>query len=200
MLTFGLFFFDADLDGRLDMLQTNGHLEDEINVVQSSQHYEQPAQLFWNAGPQHKSCFVEAPGSAVALLSLPLVGRGAAYADIDGDGDLDVMLSQPRGRPMLLRNEQNLKNHWLRIKLVGNGTSVNRDAIGSLIEVTAEGVTQRRLISPTKSYLSQVELPATFGLGSSTKVDEVKVTWTDGSVQSLRDVGADRLLEIRQAK
>jgi hypothetical protein len=136
----------------------------------------------------------------VAQLGLPNVGRGAAFADIDGDGDLDVMLSQPRGRPMLLRNEQNLKNHWLRIKLVGNGTSVNRDAIGSLIEVTAEGVTQRRLISPTKSYLSQVELPATFGLGSSTKVDEVKVTWTDGSVQSLRDVGADRLLEVRQAK
>jgi hypothetical protein len=198
MRTFGLFFFDADLDGRLDMLQTNGHLEDEINVVQSSQHYEQPAQLFWNAGPQHKSCFVEIPSTNVAQLALPIVGRGAAYADIDGDGDLDVMLTQPRGRPMLLRNEQNLKNHWLRIKLVGNGSSVNRDAVGAVVEVTAEGVTQRRQISPTKSYLSQVELPVTFGLGSSGKAEEVKVTWPDGSILSLRDVGVDRLVEITQ--
>jgi hypothetical protein len=81
---------------------------------------------------------------------------------------------------------------------VGNGSSVNRDAVGAVVEVTAEGVTQRRQISPTKSYLSQVELPVTFGLGSSGKAEEVKVTWPDGSILSLRDVGVDRLVEITQ--
>lgn len=199
MLTFGVFFFDADLDGRLDFLQCNGHIEDQINIVQPSQHYEQPGQLFWNAGPSQKSCFAELPRESVGDLSRPIVGRGAAYADIDGDGDLDVLLTQPRGKPMLLRNDQANSHHWLRIKLIGNGTTTNRDAIGAKIELTANGITQRRTVSPTRSYLSQVELPVTFGLGDAAKVDVLKITWPDGTVQNGETKEVDRLLTISQA-
>ena len=107
-LSFGLFFFDYDLDGRLDLFQTNGHLEDEINQVQSSQHYHQPAQLFWNSGPEARSCFVEVPSDMTGDLALKIVGRAAAYADIDADGDLDILLTQSGDRPLLLRNDLDL--------------------------------------------------------------------------------------------
>jgi hypothetical protein len=105
VLSFGLFFFDADLDGRLDLLQANGHVEDEINLVQPSQQHRQPAQLFWNCGGCPRP-FVELPGERVGDLALARVGRGAAYADYDGDGDLDVVLTQAGGAPALMRNDQ----------------------------------------------------------------------------------------------
>jgi hypothetical protein len=200
MLTFGVIFIDADLDGRLDFLQCSGHIEDQINIVQPSQHYEQPGQLFWNCGPSHKACFAELPRESVGDLSKPIVGRGASYADIDGDGDLDVMLTQPRGRPMLLRNDQTSDHHWLRVKLVGNGVKSNRDAIGATIELSSNGVTQRRTVSPTRSYLSQVELLVTFGLGDADKVDAMKITWPDGAVQNVTVDAIDRLMTIQQAQ
>lgn len=195
-LTFGLFFFDYDLDGRLDLLQANGHLEDEINSVQPSQHYRQPAQLFWNTGPQNRSCFVEVPTSQLGDLSKPIVGRGAAYADIDGDGDLDVLLTQAGGPPMLLRNEQDLGHHWLRVKLIGR--TCNRDAIGAWVELTAAGVTQRRQVMPTRSYLSQVELPVTFGLGDATEVDSLRIIWPDQATQDVAVDQLDTMLVIEQ--
>ncbi len=200
-LKFGLFFFDCDLDGRLDLLQCNGHLEEEINTVQPSQHYRQPAQLFWNAGPQARASFVEALRESLGDLATPIVGRGAAYADIDADGDLDVLLTQIGGRPLLLRNDQALGNHWLRVKLVGGaglhaGRGCNRDAIGAWIELTAGGVTQRRQVMPTKSYLSQVELPVTFGLGASGAIDELRIYWPDGSVQPATVPEIDREIVI----
>lgn len=195
-LTFGLFFFDYDLDGRLDLLQANGHLEDEINTVQPSQHYRQPAQVFWNAGPLTRSCFVEVPTSQLGDLSKPIVGRGAAYADIDGDGDLDVLLTQAGGPPMLLRNEQDLGHHWLRVKLIGR--TCNRDAIGAWVELTAAGVTQRRQVMPTRSYLSQVELPVTFGLGDATEVDSLRIIWPDQATQEVAVDQLDTMLVIEQ--
>ncbi len=195
-LTFGLFFFDYDLDGRLDLFQANGHLETEINVVQASQHYAQPAQLFWNCGPDCASSFLAAPAQDSGDLGTPLVGRGAAYADIDGDGDLDILVTQNGRRPMLLRNDQALGHHWLRVQLVG--AEVNLDAIGAWIELTAGGVTQRRQVMPTRSYISQVELPVTFGLGKADKVDGLRVRWPDGSTQEIKDVTVDSLLVIEQ--
>ncbi|MGB5621381.1 MAG: VCBS repeat-containing protein, partial [Gammaproteobacteria bacterium] len=112
VLTFGLFLFDADLDGRLDLLQANGHVEDEINRVQPSQQHAQAAQLFWNCGAACPREFVPMPASATGDLSRPLVGRGAAYADIDGDGDQDVALTQTGGPPLLLRNDQASGHAW----------------------------------------------------------------------------------------
>ena len=179
-LSFGLFFFDYDLDGWLDMLQANGHLEGEINEIQPSQHYRQPALLFWNCGAKASSCFAVVPEANLGDLARPIVGRGAAYADIDGDGDQDILLTQTGGPPLLLRNDQQLGHHWLRVKLIGS--SSNRDAIGARVELVADGIIQRRQVMPTCSYLSQVELPITFGLGETTQTS-VRITWPNGSVQ-----------------
>ncbi len=193
-LTFGVLFFDYDLDGRLDLLQANGHLEHEINKVQASQHYAQPAQLFWNCGQACTAALVlvDDPGD----LGRPLVGRAAAYADIDSDGDLDVLISQ-NGRPaVLLRNDQQLGHHWLRLKLIGKAP--NRDAIGASVSLTAGGVTQYREVMPTRSYLSQVELPVTFGLGDGTRVEAIKIIWPDGTTQSLVPERVDTTLSITQ--
>jgi hypothetical protein len=188
-LSFGLFFFDYDLDGRVDLLQANGHLEDEINQVQASQHYRQPVQLFWNGGPEARSCFAEVPPDRLGDLSRPLVGRGAAFADIDADGDQDVLLTQAGDAPVLLRNDQALGHHWLRVRLEGRRS--NRDAIGAWVEVEAADLAQRRQVMPTRSYLSQVERTLTFGLGERDAVDAVRVTWPGGSVQDVGPLAVD---------
>jgi hypothetical protein len=195
-LKFGLFFFDYDLDGRLDMLEANGHLESEIQQVQVSQTYRQPAQLFWNAGPDQRSCFTEVPRDTLGDLSRPIVGRGASYADIDADGDLDVLLTQTGGPPLLLRNDQALGHHWLRVRLEGRAPNV--DAIGAWIELTSGGTTQRRQVMPTRSYMSQVELPVTFGLGPATTVEALRVVWPDGSAQDVPVDAVDRRIVVRQ--
>ncbi len=197
-LTFGAFFFDYDLDGRLDLLHANGHIEDQINLVQSSQQYKQSAQLFWNAGPEARACFVEAGAEALGDLPKEIVGRGAAYADIDGDGDLDVLLTQVAGKPMLLRNDLERAAHWLRLKLVGDGVKCNRDAIGARVELTAGGITQSRVVAPTRSYLSQVEMVLTFGLGENQAFDSFAVVWPDGSIQPIQPPMVDRMSVIGQ--
>ncbi len=197
-LTFGLFFFDADLDGRLDMLQANGHIEDEINRVQPSQHYRQSAQLFWNAGPGSRQTFVEVPAAKVGDLAKPVVGRGAAYADIDGDGDLDVVITQIGGPPLLLRNDLDPGPHWLRVKLIGNGKTSNRDAIGARVELSGApgSPVQRCTVMPTRSYLSQVELPVTFGAPGADGT--LSITWPDGSKQSVPVAAVNRTITVTQ--
>lgn len=197
-LKFGLVFFDADLDGRLDLMQANGHLEEDINKVQSTQHYEQPPQLFWNCGPEHRTEFLKLPadkcgGDFVARM----VGRGAAYADIDGDGDLDLLLTASGGKPRLLQNAQRLGHHWLRVKLVGQST--NRDAIGASVELHCSGRIQRRIVSPTRSYLSQCELPVTFGLGNASEVAKVVVRWPSGRTQEHTGLAVDTLHTLHEA-
>ncbi|HXI02266.1 MAG TPA: CRTAC1 family protein [Candidatus Saccharimonadales bacterium] len=193
-LSFGLFFFDFDLDGRIDFFEANGHLEDEINQIQPSQHYRQPAQLFWNAGCEHRACFVVVPDKTAGDLSRPIVGRGAAYADIDGDGDLDVIVTQTGGAPLLLRNDQATGHHWLRVRLAGRAP--NREAIGSRVELEAGGVKQTRYVMPTRSYLSQVELPVTFGLGDADRVDSLRVIWPGGEEQDVPVGAVDRTIVV----
>ena len=197
-LTFGVFFFDYDLDGRLDYLQANGHLESEINKVQSSQHFRQLPQLFWNCGIDCRNSFMVQDVSEHGDLNTPIVGRGASYADIDGDGDLDVVLTQNAGPPLLLRNDQALGHHWLRVKLIG--TDTNRDAMGSWVELRAGGVLQRRSVMPSRSYLSQVEPVITFGLGDVDTLDSLDVVWADGSRQTVTDVAVDTYIEVTQTR
>ncbi|MDG2054968.1 MAG: CRTAC1 family protein [Phycisphaerales bacterium] len=190
LLSFGLFFFDYDLDGRLDLFQTNGHLEETINEVQASQFYRQPSQLFWNSGPGQRSTFKIVPAEKTGDLAIKTVGRAASYADIDGDGDLDILITQTGDRPILMRNDQELGHHWIRLRLAGDGK--NPDAIGARIELTANGVTQRRQVMPTRSYLSQVELPITFGLEDADHIDSLLITWPDGYEQFIEGLEIDR--------
>jgi hypothetical protein len=196
-LSFGMLFLDADLDGRLDLLAVNGHIEDAISEVQASQTHRQPAQLFWNAAIDGGATFAPLPDAAVGDLARPVVGRGAAYADIDGDGDLDVVVTANGGGPMLLRNDQDLGQHWLRVTLRDAGG--NPRGIGAWIEVEADGRRLRRQVMPTRSYLSQVELPVTFGLGGRETAVMVRVVWPDGVVEEVGPVEVDRAVEVRRA-
>ena len=199
LLKFGIFFFDYDLDGRLDVLTANGHLETEISKVQQSQTYAQPAQLFWNTGGTKGPGFVSVPPAKCGEdLFKPIVGRGSAFADIDGDGDLDAVLTQVGGPPLLLRNDQNLGHHWVRFKLTG--TTSNRDAIGAEVKVRANGRNQWRTVMPTHGYLSQSELPVTFGLGSAEKVDSVEIRWPSGKRQTVTHARVDALNAVTEEK
>jgi hypothetical protein len=197
LLTFGLAYVDYDLDGRLDLFCANGHLEEDINRVQPSQHYEQPPQMFWNAGPEFETEFL--PVGAEQLgddFVEPMVGRGASYADIDLDGDLDLLITSTGRAPRLLRNDQETGHHWLRLKLVGDGEKCNRDAIGAWVSVTVGDEVIAKQVMPTRSYLTQVELPLTFGLGEHDSIDNVSVQWPDGEVVEMGPIDIDQSHEI----
>lgn len=198
-LSFGVFFFDCDLDGRLDLFAANGHLEEDINTIQPSQSYEQSPQLFWNCGSREATEFAPFPiSNSGEDFAHPLVGRGASFADIDNDGDLDLLIAATGQPPRLLRNDQQLGHHWLRVAL--KGATVNRDAIGAWIDVTISDQTLSRQVMPTRSYLSQVELPITFGLGKATQIEQITIRWPDGSTQTITDVAADQTLKIEQGQ
>jgi enediyne biosynthesis protein E4 len=199
LLKFGLFFFDYDLDGRLDVLTANGHIEEEIAKLQKSQSYRQPAQLFWNRSSLKGPSFVPVPpDKAGDDLFQPIVGRGSAFADIDADGDLDIVLTQIAGPPLLLRNDARLSHYWLRLKLVG--TRANRDAIGAWVKVHVDGRTLAQQVMPTKGYLSQSESILTFGLGKATAVDGVEIIWPGGATQKLSRVQVNALNTVRQER
>jgi hypothetical protein len=198
LLKFGLFFFDYDLDGRLDVLTANGHLEEEISKIQHGQEYRQPAQLFWNAGERSSGCFVAVPPTKCGEdLFKPIVGRGSAFADIDGDGDLDVVLTQAGGPAMVLRNDQQLKHHWIRLKLEGKKS--NRDAIGAWIKVRVGNRTLQRQVMPARGYLSQSELPVTVGLGEADRADDVEIKWPLGKSQKIDSVKIDQPTVVTEA-
>ena len=195
-LTFGVFFFDADLDGRLDMLAANGHVEPEIRRVQASQSYAQPTQLFWNCGkdcPRRYELL-----DRVGDLDAPIVGRGAAYADIDNDGDLDIAITQVGGRAVLLRNDQALGNNWIRVNLASE--SANRHAVGAVVTATVADRRQVRVVNPARSYLSQVELPVTFGLGDAPRLDELTVHWPSGRQETWTDLPSARTYAVREGQ
>jgi hypothetical protein len=200
VLKFGVLFFDYDLDGRQDFLQANGHLEDQIHKVQASQSYRQPAQLFWNAGAAGRATFVPVASETLGDLVRPLVGRAATVADIDGDGDQDVLLTQAHGAPLLLRNDQDQGHHWLRVRLLGQRANrANRDGIGAWVEVESAGVVQRRAISSARSYLAQVEPVAVFGLGDAPRAEHVRVRWPGGGTSELADVAAGQTVVIEES-
>ncbi len=193
-LTFGVLFIDADLDGRLDLFGANGHLEEDISKVQESQHYEQAPQLLWNCGPDFPDEFIVLEDAKCGEdFVKPMVGRGATYADIDGDGDQDILIFGCGQKPRLLRNDQETGNHWLRVKLSRGGQSV----IGSSIAVElANGKVLKRGVSPTRSYQSQVELPVTFGLGKNDAIERLVVTWPNGTEQVVPEAKVDQLINV----
>ncbi|MGH9386830.1 MAG: CRTAC1 family protein [Vicinamibacterales bacterium] len=194
-LTFGCFFFDYDLDGRLDIFTANGHVADDISRIQPKVTYAQPPHLFRNLGGRK---FASTSSSSAALRQ-PLVGRGAAFGDIDNDGDLDVLVTENNGPARLLRNDGGNASRWLRVKLIGG--PANRHAIGSTVTLTlSSGDRQIRLVKTGSSYLSQSELPVTFGLGATGSATEIRVTWPGGASEVVKPTGVNRLLVIQQGK
>jgi hypothetical protein len=194
---FNVMFLDADLDGRLDLLATNGHVEPDIDKLQQSQNYAQPPQLFWNSGGEVVEQFVPLPVEKCGEgFSRPIVGRGSAFADIDSDGDLDLLLSANGSPARLLRNEQDTGNHWLRLKLTGR--QGGGSTTGARVELTTGDTTQIRQVRSNRGYLSQSESIVTFGLGGHSTVDLIRIRWADGATSELTDIAVDRLVSIQQ--
>ncbi len=196
-LTFGVFFFDYDLDGRLDYLQTNGHVEDEIHRVQASQTHRQSAQLFWNCGDGCDRTFIAHDIDALGDLATPIVGRGAAYGDLNQDGRLDVVLTQIGGPPLVLINKTPTPHSWLGLQL--KGLKPNTFAYGAKVTVRHGQTSQVKTLTPTRSYLSQMALPLHFGLGTSQQVDEVVIEWPNGEVHKLTELAINRYHVVEQS-
>jgi hypothetical protein len=197
-LTFGTFFFDYDLDGQPDILAINGHVSDDISVVQPNVKYAQPPHLFHNLG---KNKFAEATQTLGPALQQPIVGRGAAYADFDNDGDLDLVITANNGPARLLRNDNGNQNDMLRVKTIG--TKSNRDGIGAKVTLTSS--TGARLFSMVKtgsSYLSQSELPLTFGLGKPHpgKTVSLEILWPSGQRDSIPNLQPNQSIVVREGK
>jgi hypothetical protein len=191
-LTFATFFFDADLDGRPDLFAANGHVADDINVAQPKIKYAQPAHLFRNLGQKRFEAITDKTGPA---LQKPVVARGAAYLDADRDGDLDLVVTENNGPARLLRNEGGNRQHWLRVTL--QGTKSNRSAIGAVVTVTLPGGAKRwAMVKTGSSYLSQSELPLTFGLGADARVAGLEVRWPSGQVDTIGSVDANRAITV----
>lgn len=189
-LTFGAFFYDYDLDGWLDILALNGHLDADIERVQPKVRYAQPAQLFRNAGGGD---FQQVGPEIAGDLTVPRVGRGAAYGDLDGDGDPDLVLTTNGGPAVLLEN-QGEHGNWLQV--VTRGRTSNRDGLGTVITVEAGGATQTWLVRTGSSYLSQSQVWPTFGLADATVVDRVSVVWPSGETSELAAVDVNQRIEI----
>ena len=197
-LTFGTFFFDYDLDGLLDILAVNGHVSDDISVVQPNVKYAQPPHLFHNLG---NNKFEEVTTKVGSALPRPIVGRGAAYADVDNDGDLDLVITANNGSARLLRNDNGNKNDMLRVKTTG--TRSNRDGIGAKITVkTPSGTRLFGMVKTGSSYLSQSELPVTFGLGKPEigKTVSVEIVWPSGRKDSIASVKANQFITVQEGK
>ena len=195
-LGFGCFFFDYDNDGWPDIFVADGHIEDAIERVQKRVSYAEPAHLFRNLGGGK---FREVTAQMGPVFAAPRVARGAAYADIDNDGFLDVLVTTNAGPAFLFHNEGGT-NHSLRLKLVG--TKSNRDGIGAVVHVTSGNNQDKqwKMLRSGSSYLSQSELVLTFGLGAQTKADSVEIQWPSGQVDKLSNVNAGQTVTVEEGK
>jgi hypothetical protein len=197
-LTFGAFFFDYDLDGRLDIFCANGHLDAEIERVQPKVKFKQPPSLFRNTG---KGQFADAGTEVGAAFQKPLLARGAAYADIDRDGDLDLLITNNNGPAVLYRNDGGNRNQWLRVQLTG--TRSNRSALGAVVRLKTPAGTQWNMVRSGSSYCSQSETVLTFGLGSagnSSQKIELEIRWPSGAVQKISNPKPGQLLRITEPR
>jgi len=193
-LGFGCVFLDADLDGALDLAVVNGHIDDTVRNVRGVG-YAQPPQLFLNNG---KGIFHDVAAEISGGFSQPKVGRGLAYGDFDRDGDLDLLMTTNHGPAYLYRNDQLAGNRSIRFRLVG--TKSNRDGIGASLKIFHNGSIQSRLVKGGSSYLSQSELPVTFGVGKQDKINRVVIQWPSGRTEEYKDLTTGRAYECVEGK
>jgi hypothetical protein len=194
-LGFGCSFLDTNLDGWLDLVVANGHIDETVRNIRGNVGYAQSPLMFLNHG---NGTFRDAAAELGGGFEQPKVGRGLAYADFDRDGDLDLLLTTNNGPAYLYRNDQLAANQSVRFRLVG--TKSNRDAIGAVVRVTSTGLTQSRMVKSGSSYLSQSELPITFGLGKHDRVEQVVIVWPSGRTEDYKNLGAGRSYECVEGK
>jgi hypothetical protein len=194
-LAFGVFFFDYDLDGYLDVLAANGHIEEEIGRVQPKVQFRQPPLLFRNQGGK---TFENVSGAVGPAFTRPLVARGAAHADIDRDGDLDVVISNNHGPAVLFRNDGGNRNAWIAVRT--RGAKANRDGIGAVVRVESASGRQWQLVRSGSSYASQSDLTLTFGLGADTTVAAVEVEWPGGAKTRVTGLRSRQLVTLEEGR
>jgi enediyne biosynthesis protein E4 len=190
-VTFSTFFFDFDLDGWQDIFATNGHVDDVVNTYKSNLTFKQKPLLFRN---EKGIKFVNT--TKEALLEFSIVGRGAAYGDIDNDGDLDIGIVDNNNKFLLLRNDGGNQNNWISLKLIGKKS--NRNGIGALVYVKTDSLIQQRYVHSGGSFLSDSHRTLTFGLGKNKRIDEVKIIWPSGKIQILSGLQINNRLIITE--
>jgi enediyne biosynthesis protein E4 len=193
-VTFGAFFFDYDLDGYPDIFAVNGHIEPDINRTQSDLTFKEPALLFRNLG---HGAFEDVTKAVGPDLAKPIVGRGAAYADFDHDGDLDIAITENAGPARLIRNDGGNKNHWSNISLVGRQS--NRSALGATVHLESASGKQWQTVHSGSSYCSQSDLVLTFGLKQDPVITKLTVDWPSGKSQHFENVPINKRLLIDEA-
>jgi enediyne biosynthesis protein E4 len=194
-LGFGCMFVDVDLDGALDLVVANGHIDETVRNIRGNTGYAQAAQLFLNQG---NGKFRDVADGAGGGFETPKVGRGLAYGDFDRDGDLDLLMTTNNGPAYLYRNDQT--SNFRSIRFCLTGTKSNRDAIGATVRIFHEGQTQSRMVRTGSSYLSQSELPVTFGLGKREKIDRVVIDWPSGRTEEYKDLRAGKGYKCLETK
>jgi hypothetical protein len=195
-LTFGALFVDYNLDGLPDLFALNGHVADDVRALQPSLTYAEPPLVFRNAG---HGKFDDVSAKLGAALRDPVVGRGAAYADIDNDGDPDLVLTTSNGAARLLRNDGGNQHDMLRVKMVG--THANRDAIGAQVVLSAStGQRMSAMVKSGSSYLSQSELPLTFGLGKpdASRRISLAIRWPGGAKETVTDIHPNQCITVKE--
>ncbi len=194
-LGFGCVFADMDLDGAVDLVVANGHIDDTVRNIRGNVGHAQAPQLFLNQG---NGSFRDVAAAVGGGFAQPKVGRGLAYGDFDRDGDVDLLVATNNGPAFLFRNDQAAGNKSLRFRLVG--TKSNRDAIGATVQVFHDGTSQMRTVKGGSSYLSQSELPVTFGVGKRDQVERVVVAWPSGRTDEFKAVSSGRSYELIEGK
>jgi hypothetical protein len=194
-LGFGCTFADIDLDGDLDLIVTNGHIDETVRNIRGNVGYAQPPHLFLNQG---NGTFRDAASDAGREFAQPRVGRGLACADFDRDGDVDILITANNGPAVLFRNDQRAGNRFIRFRL--RGTMSNRDGIGATVRIFHGGTSQSRLVKSGSSYLSQSELPVTFGAGTRDRIDRVVVSWPNGRTEEFKNVATGKAYDCVEGK
>jgi enediyne biosynthesis protein E4 len=192
----GTDFIDFDNDGWVDLMEVNGHVYPQMDNASASTTYTQRILLFHN---ERNGTFAEVAASCGDALMLRRVSRGAAFGDIDNDGDVDVVINNLDGAPVVLRNDGGNSNNWINIKTVGS--KKNRDALGALVKVTADNLVQLREVYSGGSYISQNDTRLHFGLGKKNRIDSIEIRWpSGGKTEVFRDVAVNQFLVIEEGK